>query len=272
MKVFFSTLALMIGSSLMVVAQHRDDDSRRSFAEERNLYYNSSLQIQLADNNPIVVKIDRTPFTRASSIMRFGNLPPRRYRIKIFGDSPFGMTRKNLLYDGYIRVEPDVAYTAILNPRNGRLKLESTLIDKKYRNDKVYEESYYDYEKSTHKNYDRYDDEEQPSPNRKYYNNRKQNLNDSHVQEIKSSVDDRPFASDKIKSLKTALQNYNYNSTHIKTMAEWLSYDSDKLEFAKWAYASVSDPRNYWRIETVFTFSSTKDDFGKFLEAQGSRR
>lgn len=272
MRHLIAALTILCLSSAPLMAQRNYDSQHRYPTEGARRYGNSELSIRLTDHTPIIVKLDRVPFTRPSRLMRFGNVPPRRYRIKVFIDSPFGMTRRNLIYDNHFQVDPSVSYAIVINPNTGVAKVSSTLLEEK-RNSKVYDESYYDYENSidAYKD-DRYNEDRDERSRRNdddYYassSRSKQTMQEADMNMLKSNVDNASFASEKIRVLKNSLKGYRYSTAQVKTMLSWLSFDSDKLSFAKWAYGNVSDQRNYWRLESSFSFSSTKEEFGKFLE------
>jgi hypothetical protein len=44
------------------------------------------------------------------------------------------------------------------------------------------------------------------------------------------------------------------------------SFESTKLDFAKKNYRTVTDKRNFFLINDVFTFQSSKDDLNEFIQ------
>jgi hypothetical protein len=46
------------------------------------------------------------------------------------------------------------------------------------------------------------------------------------------------------------------------------SFETTKLDFAKSSYRYVVDKRNYFMVNDVFTFQSSKDDLNDFLQRQ----
>ena len=64
------------------------------------------------------------------------------------------------------------------------------------------------------------------------------------------------------------LEQKTYTTNDVRTMANWLAFESSRLDLAKAAYNNVSDKSNYWKLEDVFTFSSTKDEFNKYVKSK----
>jgi hypothetical protein len=85
------------------------------------------------------------------------------------------------------------------------------------------------------------------------------------MEDLRSRVASRITDSDKEKLMKTALDGRTVYTGQVRDMLGWLSFDDTKLDFAKWAYSSVSDRQNYWKLEDAFSFSATKDDFNKSI-------
>jgi hypothetical protein len=47
------------------------------------------------------------------------------------------------------------------------------------------------------------------------------------------------------------------------------SFESTRLDFAKFAYAYTLDLRNYYKLNDAFTFESSIDDLDKYIQSTG---
>lgn len=70
--------------------------------------------------------------------------------------------------------------------------------------------------------------------------------------------------------LSTAKQVVSRNggricTEQIKQITHLLTFESDKLEFAKFAYKYCSDKANYYRVADAFSFQSSKEELYKFI-------
>jgi hypothetical protein len=85
-----------------------------------------------------------------------------------------------------------------------------------------------------------------------------------------------PFDQDRLKDAKRALKRSSFSSRQIKTMLAVFTYESNKLEFAKYAFDYVYDQGAYAIVKTGFSnyFSGKElDDFldGKYEEVAASK-
>ena len=90
-------------------------------------------------------------------------------------------------------------------------------------------------------------------------------MSSSDLSDLQQRVADRMTDTDKEKLLQTALKGKVYSSADIATILGWLSFDSTRLEFAKWAYKHVADQQNYYKTEDALSFSSSKTELDNFI-------
>lgn len=83
---------------------------------------------------------------------------------------------------------------------------------------------------------------------------------------IKESVESKPFSDTKMSTAKIATKSNCLSVNQIKEICKLFSMDEDKLTYAKYAYDYCVDKGNYFQVSEVFSFSSTTDEFNKFLE------
>jgi hypothetical protein len=81
-----------------------------------------------------------------------------------------------------------------------------------------------------------------------------------------NSVQNERFDDTKMRTLKTAANFHEFfTSEQVKQLALLFKSDDDKLECAKYLSRKVLDVQNLPLIKDVFTFSSTKDEYLKFI-------
>jgi hypothetical protein len=85
---------------------------------------------------------------------------------------------------------------------------------------------------------------------------------------MKKSVEDKPFSDTKMSTAKLATKNNCMSVAQVKGICALFSMDEDKLTYAKYAYDYSMEKGNYYQVGEIFSFSSTTDDFNKFLEAK----
>ncbi len=90
----------------------------------------------------------------------------------------------------------------------------------------------------------------------------------SKIDKIKSVIEAEAFSENKMNVAKQATKNKCMTTAQVIEIAELFSFEDEKLEFVKYAYAYTYDVDNYYEINSIFDFSSTKDDFNKFLSTK----
>lgn len=73
------------------------------------------------------------------------------------------------------------------------------------------------------------------------------------------------FERDRLIIAKQAISSGRLLSAHVHDLMLQLNFDSSKLKLAKYAYAYVFDPRNYYLVNDAFTFSSSVRELNSYL-------
>jgi len=76
----------------------------------------------------------------------------------------------------------------------------------------------------------------------------------------------KTFDSDRLEAAKHIVRE-NWVSAHqIATICKLFTFDSNMLEFAKYAYASCSDKGMYFLVGEALKFSSSRDELYEYIE------
>jgi len=87
--------------------------------------------------------------------------------------------------------------------------------------------------------------------------------------DIKKSVSSTSFASSKVTIAKQAVQAKKcFTVKQIKELLQLFSFDDNKLDMAKFCYDYCIDKSNYYQVNDVFAFSSSKDDLSNFVRTR----
>jgi hypothetical protein len=71
--------------------------------------------------------------------------------------------------------------------------------------------------------------------------------------------------------LKTAKQVITANCLNVDQIiqiANTFNFEDNKLDFAKYAYDFCSEPRNYFKLNGIFTFSSNVDELSDYVQSR----
>jgi hypothetical protein len=90
----------------------------------------------------------------------------------------------------------------------------------------------------------------------------------SKVDNIKNAIDNESFSSNKMQVAKQATKNKCLTTAQVIEIAEMFSFEDDKLEYVKYAYDYTYDRDNYYQVNSIFSFSATKDKLNAFLSTK----
>ncbi len=89
------------------------------------------------------------------------------------------------------------------------------------------------------------------------------------MNDIKSSINTSSFDNTKVTVGKQALAAKKcFTVAQIKEILGLYSFESSKLDVAKYAYDYCIDKSNYYQVNDVFSFSSSKDDLTKYVQGK----
>jgi hypothetical protein len=90
-------------------------------------------------------------------------------------------------------------------------------------------------------------------------------LSRNELEALKYTINNRPFDSGKLQIAKQAVSKNRMNSYQVAELMQLLTFESNKLELAKFAYQFVIDPKNYYVIYNEFTFDSSVNELSAFI-------
>lgn len=73
------------------------------------------------------------------------------------------------------------------------------------------------------------------------------------------------FESDKLIVAKQAVRGQGYSSNQIADIMMEFSYESNRLEFAKFSYGFCIDQHNYYKVNSAFQYSSSIEELESFI-------
>ena len=83
--------------------------------------------------------------------------------------------------------------------------------------------------------------------------------------DLEERMDNEAFSDDKMKLAKQALVSRYISVEQIKQLAPQFSHESDLLEFIEMAYPRTLDQENFYTLNKILTFSSSKDKLNEII-------
>ena len=86
--------------------------------------------------------------------------------------------------------------------------------------------------------------------------------------DAQNSIESKAFASSKMTLAKQIVRANCFTANQVRTLVGLFTYESDKLEFAKFAYPYTYDQGNYFRVNDAFEFESSIGKLDQFINGR----
>lgn len=225
---------------------------------------NSELNISSADQSKFVVTVDNFYFGNPSSTFNITNLDPGYHRVKIQRQGVLVPGRMSApmeqIYDGYVNVPADARVSAVSGGA-GILNITSivSLLSNLggyggYGNNGACQNACCT---GGHGNNGGW----LPQP--------PLGMLSADFDALKASISAKGFESTKLAVAAQALQSNKMTSRQVKELMDLMSFESTKVQIAKYAYSRVVDKQNFYIVHDAFAFSSSSEELLKYISAQG---
>ncbi|MCC6720693.1 MAG: DUF4476 domain-containing protein [Bacteroidia bacterium] len=246
----------------------------------------SSLKLLLPHTSNYTVVFDNVKYFDINECFNIGNLQHGNHRIKIIEliERRSRVIKRVVIFNGTINIPKNSRVWAKIS-HHGRLRIDR-IMHSEYRG-KGNRNNYY-YEKNN--DYDEYYNDDDYNQNREsdYYDNdwnsfENENLKDDAYYNYNynndnndkksfgialSSIKNQSFDSERLKIAKNTVKQQKLNSEQILEIIKLFSFESSRLEFAKFAYNYTIDKKNYNVISSAFQFSSSTSELQDYIESQ----
>ena len=93
-----------------------------------------------------------------------------------------------------------------------------------------------------------------------------QAMSASDFENVKDAINDQSYESGKLETAKSITKKNKLTADQIRQICLLLQYESSRLDYAKFAYDSCVDKKNYYTVKSAFGYSSSGSDLERFLE------
>jgi len=91
-------------------------------------------------------------------------------------------------------------------------------------------------------------------------------MNSSDFNAAKHTIEESSFDDTKLTAAKSIVTNNCLSTDQIVQVCQLFSFEESKLDFAKFAHRYCTDPKNYFKVNNVFSFSSSKESLSEFTQ------
>lgn len=90
-------------------------------------------------------------------------------------------------------------------------------------------------------------------------------MSDQDFSDLRRMINNTPYSSTKMTIAKQACTATCISSEQVREICRLFTFDSDRLTFAKFAFDHCYDRRFYYKVNEVFTFSSSVSELNRYI-------
>jgi Domain of unknown function (DUF4476) len=195
------------------------------------------------------IEIDGRKFTMQNNSITVSYLQEGRHSIKIYREKKRGRIsfgkKEDVVYQDMIFLKRGFHLDITVN-RFGKVMTDERRIDV---NDEWYndEDDYYD------------------NDNGGWNGGNSNVMTGREFETVKEQLRKEWFEKNRLTSVTVIIDKSNFTTQQVKELMLLFTFESNRLEVAKSAYRKTVDKHNYYQLNDVLTFSSSKDELARFI-------
>ena len=195
------------------------------------------------------IEIDGRQFSMKNNSITLGYLAEGTHQVKIYREirkNSMGFGRKSYIFNSTVFLKRGYHLDITVN-RFGKAMQDEQRIDA---TDDFYNDE------------DDYYDNNNGGWNNGQYNNV---MGVRAFNDLKEQLRKEWSENNRMTSAKFIIDKSNFTAAQVKELMLLFTFESNRLELAKYAYCKTVDQRNYLMVFDALTFSSSKDELARFL-------
>jgi hypothetical protein len=228
-----------------------------SFVSVRVMAFNSSLQISSMCSQFITVQIGNTFYSNPTAMFQLNTLAPGTYNVQVYRWQR-AMGNQFPLYSGLIQVgSNEVVQTVITAP--GLVQINRQVLVPQCN---LVNPVYQPYQGNYHYSYQNFFG---MNDFQNYQYNGFIPMDMNTLSALKLSISRASFESTRMDIARQVLAQQYLTSAQLREILQLFTFESSKVELAKFAYPRVIDRQNIFIIYDVFTFNSSISELSRFF-------
>ena len=94
-------------------------------------------------------------------------------------------------------------------------------------------------------------------------------MSDYDFNNLRQAIESKSFESTRMEIAKQVLSQRFVSTEQVMNLMNLLTFESSKLELAKFAYSKTVDKENYFRVNNAFTFESSIQELDDYIRNMG---
>ena len=209
------------------------------FSARANYYYKSELHLSLFDHSCFNVILDGNYFSDNTNTYSIANLTPGKHFLKVYKFAPSAYSWSNpsvtTVFAGFIQIPSSAkVYAVIDNLYTFKVYEQTPIYGETYEYMNTYEEPYYS------------------MPSYAFMN-------------LKNTLAAASFDATRLKIAKQAVSANRVVASQVAELMTLMTFESTKLDLAKYAFRYTLDKENYFVVNRMFTFESSIEELDEYL-------
>lgn len=212
----------------------------------------------------VTFEVDGQQYPGVGNVLDLNNVRPGPHPVKVYGLSPGVAPKRIMLYSNTLNVKPRFYVDIIIN-RFGRVFTDEqpvTVINPGPPPGNQYPNKGNSYPPGNN----------QPNNGQGYNNYPRDNHNypprpidDNTFNSFVETVRHESFDDSRMAIAKVGIDQNFFTSAQAKALLSIFSFEASKLEISKYMYGKITDPKNYFIVYNVFTFSKSKEELADYV-------
>lgn len=213
----------------------------------------STLNVRMSDGSPILITINGRDFKKINSLITVADLPRKRHNIQVYKFRPYADGKggkAELVYSGDFKIKPGFNYDCVVDANSRKLYIKNL-------------------SNTPGGTYT----PPPPAPRPDFRKDAPIGNNtavaaQSDLGRLQQQIEGVKEDTKKLSIARTYVAQNQVSTSDVRTIASWIMFDDNKMEFLKEAYTQVQDKENYASLSDVFTLPATKKEFKDFAKGK----
>lgn len=204
------------------------------------------LQLSLYDDDEFYVSLDDKKLS-PGNYAEFDNINPGEHSLRVIKTGINVPAQENVIFDGKIKIPAGDNY-AVIDEYNAFIIYKK----KAFNNNRLI--PYGDFVKRCGSEISSVQNENLSDECRGKV------MKKDDYKDLKSSIGNRNFESTNVSVLKSALESNYVTSEQLRELLMFFTFETNKLDIAKFAYKRVCDQKNFFKVYDAFDFESSVEE------------
>lgn len=206
----------------------------------------------------VLIEVDGRQYTSNNNVVVMRNITAGYHQVKVYAKKPRTLPGpRTMIYNKNVYVKPKYYVDIIINRFSRALVDEQLITDNRY-----------DLDDRNNQNNGTVHNDRDPRNNnfpRNNNNTAPRLIDDATFTAFVETIKHESFDDSRMAIAKSGVDQNYFTTAQAKQVISLFSFESSKLEIAKYMYGKITDPKNYFLVYSAFTFSKSKEELAEYI-------